>query len=110
MDFDKENYVCVFARDDAFLNKSMEFQNWDYHDHRNSDIDDFIEAAKYLIAKGLTVIRIGSIVKKPISYSHPRLIDYSVSEHQSEFLDIFLNMSQPISGSFTTLLIPYKFG
>ena len=90
VDFDNDNYVCIFSRDNAFLNKTMGFKNWDYHDHRNADIDDFIEAVKYLIDKGLTVIRIGSIVKKPISYSHPRLIDYSVSEHQSEFLDIFL--------------------
>ena len=90
VDFDNDNYVCIFARDNAFLNKTMPFRSWNYHELRNSEIDDFIETAKYLIANGLTVIRVGSIVEKPISFSHPRLIDYSVSEYQCEFLDIFI--------------------
>jgi putative glycosyltransferase (TIGR04372 family) len=90
IDIDTENYVCVFARDNAFLENTMTYNDWSYHDRRNSNIDNFIEAIKFLIEKGLTVIRVGSVVNKPISFSHPRLIDYSVSEHQCEFLDIFL--------------------
>lgn len=90
VDFENDTYVCIFARDDAFLRQTMAHQNYGYHDPRDSDIDNFIEASKYLIQKGMTVIRVGSVVKKPISFSHPKLIDYSVSEHKSEFLDIFL--------------------
>ena len=89
IDFDNDKYVCVFARDSVFLNKTMSHQNWEYHNNRNADIDTFIEAIKYLIEEGFTVVRVGSVVLKPISYSHPRLIDYSVSEYQCEFLDIF---------------------
>ena len=90
VDMDNDNYVCIFARDNAFLDRTMPHNNWGHHDRRNSDIDSFIEAIKFLIEKGLTVIRVGSIVQKPISYSHPRLIDYPLSEHQCEFLDVFL--------------------
>jgi putative glycosyltransferase (TIGR04372 family) len=90
VDMDNDNYVCIFARDNAFLDRTMTHNNWGYHDRRNSNIDNFIEAIKFLIEKGLTVIRVGSIVQKPISYSHPRLIDYPLSEHQCEFLDVFL--------------------
>jgi putative glycosyltransferase (TIGR04372 family) len=90
VDFDHDTYVCIFARDSTFLDKTMPSQNWSYHNKRDSDIDSFIEAIKYLIEKGLTVIRVGSVVNKPISYSHPKLIDYSVSEFQGDFLDIFL--------------------
>lgn len=90
VNFYEDKYICIFARDKAFLNKTMGHQNWDYHDIRNADIDTFIEAIKYLIEKGLTVIRVGSTVGKPISYSHPRLVDYSVSKYRCDFLDIFL--------------------
>ena len=90
VDFDSDNYICIFARDSAYLNKTIPFQNWGYHNKRNSDIDSFIETIKFLIKKGFTVIRVGSIVQKPVSYSHPKFIDYSVSELQCDFLDIFL--------------------
>ena len=90
VDMDKDNYVCIFARDDTFLNKNMPYTDWGYHNYRNSDINDFIEASKFLIEKGLTVIRVGSVVNKPIAYSHPKLIDYSTSKIQCAFLDIFL--------------------
>jgi bifunctional ADP-heptose synthase (sugar kinase/adenylyltransferase) len=64
MDFDKDEYVCIFTRDDAYLKNLNPHHNWDYHNTRNSDIDGLIETAKYLIEKGFVVIRVGSIVKR----------------------------------------------
>ena len=90
VDIDKDEFVCIFARDDAYLKQFIPHNNWDYHNWRNSDIDSLIETAKYLIKKGFTVIRIGSIVKKPINFFHEKMIDYSYSGHQNDFLDIFL--------------------
>jgi putative glycosyltransferase (TIGR04372 family) len=90
VDLDKDEFVCIFARDDAYLKHINPYYNWDYHNTRNSDIDNLIETAKYLIEKGFTVIRIGSIVKKPINFSHKKMIDYPYSKYQSDFLDIFL--------------------
>jgi putative glycosyltransferase (TIGR04372 family) len=90
VDLDKGEFVCIFSRDDAYLKHINPYNNWDYQNARDSDIDILIETAKYLIEKGFTVIRIGSIVKKPINFSHEKLIDYPYSNHQSDFLDIFL--------------------
>jgi hypothetical protein len=91
IDYDNDKYVCVFARDSAFLEQTMPYNEWGIqHDIRNSDIDHCIEAVQYLIEQGFTVIRVGAIVNKPIGWSHLRLIDYSISEHQCDFLDTFL--------------------
>lgn len=90
VNLDKDKFVCIFARDDAYLKNFAPHNNWDYHNTRNSDIDSLIETAKRLIEKGFIVIRVGSIVKKPISFSHEKMIDYPYSEHRNEFMDIFL--------------------
>jgi putative glycosyltransferase (TIGR04372 family) len=90
VDLDKDEFVCIFARDDAFLKQTATYNNWDYHNVRNADIDNLVETAKYLVEKGFVVIRVGSIVKKPINFSHERMIDYPYTGHQSDFMDIFL--------------------
>jgi putative glycosyltransferase (TIGR04372 family) len=90
VDFEKFEFVCIFARDDAYLKNITPFLNRDYQNTRNADIDNLVETAKYLIEKGFVVIRVGSIVKKPINFSHERMIDYPYSGHQSDFMDIFL--------------------
>ncbi len=90
VDLERDEFVCIFARDDAYLKNFNPHQNWEYHNTRNSDIDNLIPTAKYLIEKGFVVIRTGSIVKKPISFYHEKMIDYPYSGHQNDFLDIFL--------------------
>jgi putative glycosyltransferase (TIGR04372 family) len=90
VDLDKDEYVCIFARDDAYLKNLNPHHNWNYHNTRNSNIDGLIETAKYLIEKGFIVIRVGSIVKKPINFSHEKMIDLPYSGHRSDFMDIFL--------------------
>tara|TARA_Y100001934_G_scaffold161471_1_gene192602 strand:- start:1726 stop:2982 length:1257 start_codon:yes stop_codon:yes gene_type:complete len=91
VDLDKDEFVCIFSRDEAYLKKTFPGKNWDYHNTRNCDINDLIETAKYLTEKGLVVIRVGSIVEKPINFSHKKIIDYPFTEHQSDFMDIFLH-------------------
>ena len=90
VDLDKDEYVCIYARDKAYLKALDTKTNWDYHNFRNFEIDSLIETAKYLIDKGFVVIRVGSIAENPINFSHEKLIDYPFSGHQSDFLDIFL--------------------
>ena len=91
--YGKDPILCIAARDSAYLEEkysSLGKVDLSYHDYRDCDIDDFIPAVEYMLSKGWFVIRMGSVVKKPISYEHPRLIDYSVSDYRSEFMDIFL--------------------
>jgi putative glycosyltransferase (TIGR04372 family) len=90
VDFDNDEYICIFARDSAYLKKVIPENNWSGFNARDSEIDSLIETAKFLIEKGFTVIRVGSIVKKPINFSHEKMIDLPYSGHQSDFLDIFI--------------------
>ena len=90
VDLEEDKFVCIFARDDAYLKNLVPHRNWDYQNCRNADIDGLIQTAKYLIEKGFTVIRVGSIVKKPINFSHEKMIDLPYSGHRSEFMDIFI--------------------
>lgn len=87
-------YVCFNARDNAYARShqsSREVRNLEpYHSHRNSDIDTYIKAIKFILDRGGYVVRIGSIVEKSIGYMHPRLIDYPFSSHKSDFADIYL--------------------
>ncbi|NBQ44730.1 MAG: TIGR04372 family glycosyltransferase [Actinobacteria bacterium] len=61
-----------------------------YHDFRNCDIDDSVMGAEALAERGLFVIRMGSIVEKPLVSKNPKIIDYANSKFQSEFMDVFL--------------------
>ena len=95
---EKDWFVCIFARDSGFLEKvypnSMLYgkhvkNDWSYYNWRDSDIDDFIEAAKYIVERGGYVIRVGYGVKKPFNFKHEKVIDYSLSD-RTDFLDIYL--------------------
>lgn len=87
-------YVCFFARDNAYNESTSVGAELDYyktyHACRNADIDNYITAIKFILENGGYVIRMGSVVKKRISYFHPRLIDYPFSGYRSDFADVYL--------------------
>lgn len=85
----KDWFVCIHSRDKAYLEKKYSNVNWSYHDYRDSDIDDFTEAIKFIISQGGYVIRMGSVVEKPLSFKHKNVIDYAIN-HRSDFMDIYL--------------------
>jgi len=82
--------VCIFARDSSFLQNHSNSVDYSYHDYRNADIDTYIPSIDYLIKCGFFVVRIGSVASKPVKYSNNNFLDYSMSNFQSDFLDIFL--------------------
>jgi putative glycosyltransferase (TIGR04372 family) len=90
VDLDQDEFVCIFARDNAYLQDIVSHMDWSYHDSRDCDIDGLIVSTQYLIEKGFKVIRVGSKVNKAINFSHKNLIDYPFSGLQSEFMDVFL--------------------
>lgn len=90
-------YVCVFARDSAYLDKEFNVSRdengkgeWAYHDYRDSDIDSLNLAIDEILARGGYVVRLGKIVAKAMSYKHERVIDYPLSKWRSDFMDIYL--------------------
>lgn len=91
-------YVCVFARDSAYLDKCFggidangdRTSVWLHNDYRDSDIDSLNLAIDEIISRGGYVVRLGKIVAKAMSYTHERVIDYPLSKWRSDFMDIYL--------------------
>lgn len=84
-----DKFVCIHARDSAYLTKTMG-QQIHKHDYRDSDIKTYVTAAESLANSGYTVFRMGAIVKERLVSKHPRVIDYATNGMRTEFLDIFL--------------------
>ena len=84
-----DKFICLNVRDDSYLN-SINNSNSSYHDYRNSDINNYIDAINYLNKLGYFVIRMGARVKKKVDYTHSRFIDYAYDGIRSDFMDIYL--------------------
>ena len=85
-----EQYICFHARDDTYLNKVSKNTDWNYHNYRDSSIENYLSAAEEMSNRGHYSIRMGSVVKNPIDSSNPKIIDYSVSKYRSDFNDIYI--------------------
>ena len=85
-----QQFVCLAVRDARYLNEFMPQKNWSYHDHRDSNIQNYLEMAEFLTQKGFFVIRMGKLVKQELKTSNPMIIDYANSSHRSDFADVFL--------------------
>lgn len=81
----KEKFVCLNIRDAAFFDEEKGAR----HAYRNSDIDTYESAIKYLLSMGYWVIRMGKKVEKPLNISHSKLIDYGTLSDRSDLLDIW---------------------
>ncbi len=81
-------FICFHARDAAYLNQIFHTSS-DYHNFRDSNVQNYLLAAKTMTEKGYFLIRIGAIVMEPLEVSDPMIIDYPYRD-RSEFMDIFL--------------------
>ena len=85
-----DKFVCIIARDSAYKDKINSRRDWSYHNYRDSDIDNYKDAAFQLANLGYFVFRIGNIVEKEFNVDHNRVIDYASSNVRSDLLDIYL--------------------
>lgn len=84
-------YICLNARDAAYLQTMAGTVNWTYHNYRNSTITHYLSAAKTLAQRGYTVFRMGAVVQQPLPADlPPGIIDYA-TRFRTEFLDIYLS-------------------
>lgn len=83
------SFICLFVRDQAYLD-SIYPGEWDYHNYRDSNIQNCILAAEELTRRGYYVLRMGAIVREPLKRSNPMIIDYA-SGFRTDFLDIYLS-------------------
>ena len=82
--------VCIYARDNEYLNKTYPNIDWSLHNYRYVDIDLFKEAVEYLTENNYFVIRVGSVVNKELKIINQNFLDYSTSGEVSDFLDVFI--------------------
>ena len=83
-------FVCMHARDGAYLNSVLGGNDWSYHDFRDFDFDSFMAAAKFIRELGGIPIRIGHVVNRPLSDESRRVcLDYS-SQFRDELMDLYL--------------------
>ncbi len=87
-DSDRDWYVCIFARDPAYLKMWNPHVDTSYHDYRNFSVNDFHLAIENVLSRGGFVFRIGNNVGEELRFSHPRVIDYS--KDANSFMDIYL--------------------
>ena len=86
----KDWFICFHARDSKYLSGKIKHINLSYHDHRDSNIRNYLRAAEYIAGKGGYSIRMGAIVEKKLSETlNSKIIDYAAS-HRTDFGDIYL--------------------
>jgi len=85
-----EKFVCLVARDSRYLKQVHAERNWSYHDFRDTNIEDYKQAALALAKKGYWVFRMGKAVDECFETDHPHVIDYANTTGRSDFLDLWL--------------------
>lgn len=80
----KKKFICIHVRDSKYRKdaKRREF--------RNSNINNYIEAIKFLIKSGYSVVRLGSYGSKKINFKHKDFLDYANSNYKDDILDLYL--------------------
>jgi putative glycosyltransferase (TIGR04372 family) len=90
MGINKNNkLVSIYTRDSGFLENQDNQIDWSYHDYRDTNIESYLKAIKYLIKEGYTVIRIGSEYSKSLGYINDKYIEYNLSNYKSKFMDLY---------------------
>ena len=111
MGIKNNKYVCLMVRDAKYLKVRFPNEFWNYHDHRNYDIDDFDTMVKLITDRGYYVVRMGRDMDKKINITNKKVIDYSNSNFVTDFADVYLfaNCDLCISTSTGAELIPRIF-
>lgn len=92
---DGSEFICMAARDSAYLmdptrQTLTSTGNFDYHNFRDVDPQNYALAAEALADHGYYVIRMGALVNDPLNSGHPKVIDYATNGMRSDFMDIYL--------------------
>jgi len=83
-------FVCLTARDSAYLESHIKGADFRYHNYRDVDVQNYVLAAEELASRGYYVLRMGSKVHASINSDHPMVIDYATNGMRSDFMDIYL--------------------
>ena len=85
-----DKIICLIVRDSNYLKKQFPYQDWNYHNYRNCDINNYKLAINTATKRGYYVLRMGQDNKEELTIpDNPRFIDYG-KKFRTDFLDIFL--------------------
>lgn len=83
-------FICLIVRDSAYLENTIKGTSWDYHNYRDSKIENYELVCETLANKGYYIFRMGVKVNGRLNSNNKRIIDYANSKYRSDFLDIYL--------------------
>jgi len=104
-------FVCLNVRDNAYLESNIQNYDWNYHNYRDTDIDNYVLAAEELAERDYFVIRMGAKVHKAFQSLHTKVIDYATNGMRTDFMDIYLgaNCEFAVSTGSGWDNVPYVF-
>jgi putative glycosyltransferase (TIGR04372 family) len=76
-------FICLHVRD-SFYKKN------DKKNYRNSNVNNYIKAIKYLIEQNYFVFRLGNSPLNKIDFANKFFLDYPNSQIKSDFMDLLL--------------------
>lgn len=88
-----DKIVCLHLRDNDYLASKHPKHDFSYHDYRDTKIESYSLAVRYLINHGYKVIRIGAKSNQCLSSKNfTNYFDFCMdrNEKYGEFLDVFL--------------------
>lgn len=83
-------FVCLIARDSAYLKSHQTGSDHSGHSYRDIDVKNFMLAAEELVSRGYYVLRMGYKVNEPFNSHNYMVIDYASNGMRSDFMDIYL--------------------
>jgi len=89
MGIHKSPYVCIHDRSSHYLDSKFPGNNFSYHNYRDCNISNYLNAAEWLTTKGVYVVRMGEVISTPLQTDNPMIIDYA-TKHRTDFGDAFL--------------------
>lgn len=88
-----EKYVCVHVRDNQYLSCSNHKINFDYHNFRDTTIENYKLGIEYLLDKGYQIIRIGRATNQYLNIDNPLYLDlhnFDLDNQSLDLLEMFL--------------------
>jgi putative glycosyltransferase (TIGR04372 family) len=77
-------FVCVHSREGGY----SPGDEW-AHSYRNTNISDYAEAMRAIVARGGWCVRVGDSTMRPLDLM-PGVVDYARSSSKSDWMDLFL--------------------
>ena len=84
-------FIGLIARDPLYLKNIVPLKNFGGHNYRDSNIENYLLAAKELTNRGNSVIRMGVHVEKALKSNDPKIIDYATKGYRTDLLDIYIS-------------------